>query len=62
MLYTEPVEEYEEEGSFQKYGIYCGDKTPPLISLKSDHAKIHFVSDNLLFGNGFRLEWQLEGK
>nr|XP_008192422.1 PREDICTED: cubilin [Tribolium castaneum] len=61
VLYVEPVEEYEEEGPFQKYGIYCGDKIPPLITLNSDHAKIRFLSDNLLFGNGFRLEWQLEG-
>ncbi|KAJ3659671.1 hypothetical protein Zmor_011346 [Zophobas morio] len=61
IFYIEPVQEYEEEGPFQKYGVYCGTDDPPLITLKSNHAKIHFVSDNLITGNGFRLEWQIEG-
>ncbi|KAH0809453.1 hypothetical protein GEV33_013339 [Tenebrio molitor] len=61
VLFITPVEEYEEEGPFEKYGVYCGDTIPPLISLNSNHAKIHFVSDNLVHGNGFRLEWQIDG-
>lgn len=60
-MLIKPVEEYEEEGPYEKYGTYCGDQIPPLIALNSNHAKVHFVSDNLLQGNGFRLEWQLEG-
>jgi cubilin len=61
VLFITPAEEYEEEGTFEKYGVYCGDTIPPLISLNSNHAKIHFVSDNLVHGNGFRLEWQIDG-
>ncbi|XP_068906568.1 cubilin-like isoform X2 [Tenebrio molitor] len=61
VLFITPVEEYEEEGPFEKYGVYCGDTIPSLISLNSNHAKIHFVSDNLVHGNGFRLEWQIDG-
>ncbi|RZC32589.1 cubilin, partial [Asbolus verrucosus] len=61
ILYIKPHHEFEDAGPFEKYGTYCGDKIPPLISLNSDNAKIHFVTDNLLDGNGFRLEWQIEG-
>lgn len=45
----------------EKFGTYCGSTIPPLITVHSNLAIIHFVSDNLLIGSGFRLEWQIEG-
>ncbi|KAJ8936435.1 hypothetical protein NQ318_015581, partial [Aromia moschata] len=44
-----------------KYRKYCGTNNPGLITVDSDHAKVHFVSDKLVLGSGFRLEWQLFG-
>ncbi|XP_060536860.1 cubilin [Cylas formicarius] len=49
------------EQVYTKYGRYCGDNNPGLITINSDQAKIHFVSDSLLLGSGFRIEWQLFG-
>lgn len=39
----------------------CGVEVPSLISINSHIAEIHFASDSSLVGNGFRLEWQIEG-
>ncbi|XP_030748736.1 cubilin-like [Sitophilus oryzae] len=56
------VSEYNGgDNTFQTYGKYCGGANPGLIPLNSDHAKIRFVTDDLLVSNGFRLEWQING-
>lgn len=52
-------DEFEEE--FKKYGTYCGYNSPGVITLDSNHVKVKFVTDQLLFGPGFRFEWMLEG-
>ncbi|KAF7287446.1 hypothetical protein GWI33_001415 [Rhynchophorus ferrugineus] len=49
------------ENTFVQYGKYCAENNPGLITINSNHAKIRFISDNLLLGKGFRLEWQLFG-
>ncbi|KAJ8923869.1 hypothetical protein NQ315_010451 [Exocentrus adspersus] len=55
-------DDYEEADSvFVKQGKYCGTNNPGQITINSDHAQIHFVSNTLLAGSGFRLEWQLYG-
>ncbi|CAG9816798.1 unnamed protein product [Phaedon cochleariae] len=59
--YAEEAEEYEEERPYTTYGRYCGDENPGHLSLNSDHVQIHFVSDKLLLGTGFRLEWVIFG-
>lgn len=60
-MYRKSNNEYEDPPKFQKHGTYCGDQIPPYISLNSSIAHIHFVTDNLIHGNGFRLEWQIFG-
>lgn len=44
-----------------KYGTYCGRKAPDFITITSDTAELHFVTDSFVIGTGFRLEWQMEG-
>ncbi|XP_023016013.2 cubilin [Leptinotarsa decemlineata] len=51
----------DEKPTYTKYGKYCGNQNPGHLSLDSDHVQIHFVSDKLLLGSGFRLEWEMVG-
>ncbi|XP_050313173.1 cubilin-like isoform X2 [Anthonomus grandis grandis] len=50
-----------ETPQWEKFDRYCGDKNPGLITINSNMARVHFVSDSLLMGTGFRLEWALFG-
>ncbi|XP_018577861.1 cubilin-like [Anoplophora glabripennis] len=59
--YLEVKEDYDEEPDYIRQGKYCGTDNPGQITLNSDHAQIHFVSDKWVTGSGFRLEWQLFG-
>ncbi|XP_066158935.1 cubilin [Euwallacea fornicatus] len=43
------------------YKRFCGQENPGIIALNSNRAMIHFVSDSILIGSGFRLEWYLNG-
>ncbi|CAH1121617.1 unnamed protein product [Ceutorhynchus assimilis] len=58
---TSVMDYNENDLTWKVYNRYCGDKNPGFITLDANHAKIHFVSDSLLLGTGFRLEWQLFG-
>ncbi|KAF5295928.1 hypothetical protein FQR65_LT10359 [Abscondita terminalis] len=51
----------EDDLEMIDYGIYCGIKPSFVITINSNVAEIHFVSNSSLVGNGFRLEWQIEG-
>ncbi|KAG5881771.1 hypothetical protein JTB14_021141 [Gonioctena quinquepunctata] len=61
ITYADPLPQFEEERTYTKYGRYCGEQNPGHLSFDSDHVKIHFVSDRLLRGSGFRLEWEMVG-
>ncbi|KAH1029878.1 hypothetical protein HUJ05_003031 [Dendroctonus ponderosae] len=60
-LITNPYEIESPDPEFRKVDRFCGNKKPDLITVESSHARIHFVSDNLLPATGFRLEWKLFG-
>ncbi|XP_066255144.1 cubilin [Euwallacea similis] len=64
LYYERNFYEYDDETesiTWTTYKRYCGEQNPGLIALNASHAKIHFVSDSLLIGSGFRLEWYLNG-
>lgn len=61
--YLEEKDEYDiDEPNYIRQGKYCGNDNPGQMTINSDHAQIHFVSDKWVTGSGFRLEWQLFGK
>ncbi|KAL3290304.1 hypothetical protein HHI36_023648 [Cryptolaemus montrouzieri] len=55
------VDSDDEKPSYESYGKYCGRQVPKMIMLNHDHAQIRYVTDTLMVGAGFRLEWALEG-
>ncbi|XP_056646391.1 cubilin [Diorhabda sublineata] len=61
LSYADPQEDFEEKRSYTTYNRYCGSQNPGHITLDSDHVLIKFVSDKLLLGSGFRLEWEIFG-
>lgn len=42
-------------------GTFCGANHPGLIHTTQDQLHIQFVSDQSVAGNGFRLEWVIDG-
>ncbi|XP_050497170.1 cubilin-like [Diabrotica virgifera virgifera] len=59
--YAEMNDDFEEKTDYTSYGKYCGSQNPGHLSLNSDHVQVRFVSDKLLLGTGFRLEWEIFG-
>ena len=42
-------------------GTFCGSNHPGLIHTNLDVLNIEFLSDSSIAGNGFRLEWVVDG-
>ena len=42
-------------------GTFCGSNHPGLIHTNLDALNIEFLSDSSIAGNGFRLEWVVDG-
>lgn len=55
------VNEDYDTTEFKKLGQYCGTNSPGVLTVNSNIVKIKFITDEYLFGPGFRMEWALEG-
>lgn len=50
-----------EEDEWRTFYKYCENAVPPLITVPSDMARVHFVVSSVIGRGSFRLEWSLSG-
>ncbi|KAL3289762.1 hypothetical protein HHI36_023157 [Cryptolaemus montrouzieri] len=55
------IDDMTDDINYVELAKYRNNTIPTSISIPSDRAILHFKSDSHLIGNGFRLEWIIDG-